>query len=74
MSYSTFKRLATQYVEENHGGLSVLSTYNKLVQDKVHTYMLKLMLAECGQDGKEIQNTMKECAAYEKRFFKECLN
>lgn len=74
MDYTIFKRLATQYVEENHGGLSVLSTYNKLVQDKVHIHMLKLMLAECGQDAKEIQKTIKECAAYEKRFFKECLN
>lgn len=73
MDYSTFKRLATKYVEENHGGLSVLSIYNKLVQDKVHTHMLKLMLAECDNDISTIKKTMDLCKVYEARFFKECL-
>ena len=71
MEYSKFKELATQYVEEHCGGLAVLSTYNKPVQDKVHVHMLNLMLKDCSQDFKEQQKIMKECKDYENRFYEE---
>lgn len=73
MEYSIYKKLATKYVEENHGGLNVLSSYNPYVRDKVLTHMTNLMLAECGQDIKEKQKAITESKKHAKRFFEECL-
>ena len=74
MDYLTFKKLVTKYVEDNYdGGLSVLKTYNKSVQDKVHSYIINLMLKDCSHDFKEQQKVMKQCQAYENRFYEECM-
>ena len=73
MNYASFKRFATEYIKEKHGTLSVLDKYNPHVQNDVHIYMAKLMLNECGNDGTEIEKVFKECANFEKRFYKECM-
>lgn len=73
MEYLEFKKLATKYVQDNHGGLETLKSYNHYVQNKVHSHMLKLILQEYEQNHTGIRKAMNECANLEKRFFEECL-
>ena len=73
MDYTTFKKLAIRYVEEHYEDISILSIYNSHVREKIHTYMVKLMLSECDQNIQKQQKAITDCKAYENRLFKEYL-
>lgn len=71
MNYSLFKSLAEDFVKENYGSLEVLYSYNQSVQNKVHSHLLTIMLADCNSNGEEIKKVMNECKRFENKFFNE---
>ena len=71
MEYLTYKKYAEQYIIDNYGTLDVLRTYNKSIEEKLHSYMLSTMLKAENPIGVEIKKVMNECKEHGKRFMRE---
>ena len=52
MDYSTYVSIATQFMNENYGGLVALKKQNLHVENELHKYMHKFVLAEYNNDPK----------------------
>lgn len=60
MEYSIYVRIATQFMNDNYSGLEVLKKYNPSVEEKLHEYMLKIMLKEYPDDVKKAMKLNKD--------------
>jgi len=52
MDYSTYVRIAKQFMDENYGGLDVLKKQNLYVENELHSYMHKIVMARYTNDPK----------------------
>lgn len=52
MDYSVYVRIATQFVCENYGGLDILKKQNLHIENELHSYMHKFVMAEYISDPK----------------------
>ena len=71
MTYTDYERIAEKYVLDSGKGLDTLRICNKLFEDDLRNYMLKLLLKEYRQNQKTVQDAIDTNKSYFNRLIKK---